>query len=423
MAGLEAVRTGSAELVRMASGLALAHDGASAEQILRAAILRHFQGRIALVSSFGAESAVLLALVAEVDRATPVVFIDTGKLFGETLRYRDALVARLGLTDVRSIGPDAGAAAKADPQGALWLHDPDACCALRKVAPLDRALAGFDAWITGRKRFQASSRAGLQAFESDGRHIKVNPLADWTPGDVARFIRERGLPAHPLVSDGYLSIGCMPCTSRVADGEDPRAGRWRGRGKIECGIHLAPAARRAPEREEETVMTLFRGGAFVRDVWMRLADDAQVPSDGAILLSHGRWSEEAENLRARVGPVAVEIDGGAPLDAILPHLAHFDMIAVRFPKFSDGRGYSTIRLLRDRHGFRGEIRATGDILLDQIPFLRRVGATAFEIAHEPTRAALARGHLPEVSVRYQPASVPGEDTVRALRVALRRDAA
>mgnify|MGYP001396266232 CR=1 FL=1 len=212
-----------------------------AEAVLRAALTEVFPGEIALVSSFGAESAVLLHLASRIDPAVPVVFIDTGRLFPETLAYRDTLIARLGLTDVRSVGPDPEAMEAADPYGALFSMDPDRCCHLRKVEPLAEALAPFTAWITGRKRFQASTRSALPVFEADATHIKVSPLATWGAGELVAYLREHDLPRHPLVAKGYPSIGCAPCTSPVAPGEDPRAGRWRGQGKTECGIH-APAA-------------------------------------------------------------------------------------------------------------------------------------------------------------------------------------
>ncbi|WP_237152137.1 phosphoadenylyl-sulfate reductase [Oryzibacter oryziterrae] len=214
------------------------YDGQEAPVVLRAAIEEHFSGEIALVSSFGADSAVLLHMVAGIDRNLPVVFIDTGKLFGETLRYRDSLVDLLQLTDVRSIQPQPALLQQHDPEGALWLRDTDACCAVRKVQPLSVAMEGFSSWITGRKRFQAETRTKLPLFEADGDKIKVNPLAGWNRARVEAYREEHGLPAHGLVADGYLSIGCMPCTDRVKPGEDERAGRWRGQAKTECGIHL-----------------------------------------------------------------------------------------------------------------------------------------------------------------------------------------
>jgi phosphoadenosine phosphosulfate reductase len=197
-----------------------------------------FAGRIALVSSFGAESAVLLHLLARIDRDTPVVFLDTGRLFPETLEYRTLLTERLGLTDVRTIAPDPERLAAKDPHRALWMTNPDLCCAIRKTEPLQRALAGFDAWFTGRKRFQNAHRAELKLFEADGHRIKINPLAGWTAGDLKAYARANDLPEHPLVAKGYPSIGCVPCTTRVQAGEDERAGRWRGLDKTECGIHV-----------------------------------------------------------------------------------------------------------------------------------------------------------------------------------------
>jgi phosphoadenosine phosphosulfate reductase len=206
-------------------------------QILSAALTDLFPGRIAVVSSFGAESAVLLHLVAGIDPATPVLFVDTGRHFAETLNYRDRLVGHLGLTGLRTVGPTAAEAARLDADLSRAVWDPDGCCAFRKVAPLERALEGFDAWITGRKRFQAATRFDLPVVERDGAHIKVNPLASWSAADVADYVRAHDLPAHPLLAQGYRSIGCAPCTSIVAPGEDPRAGRWRGFDKTECGIH------------------------------------------------------------------------------------------------------------------------------------------------------------------------------------------
>lgn len=197
-------------------------------------------GKIALVSSFGAESVVLLHMAAVIDRDTPVLFIDTKMLFTETLVYQVEVSERLGLRNVRIIGAGDEELARDDPDGALRLRDADACCALRKTIPLQRALAGYDGWITGRKRFQSGTRAALEFFEvEDGTgRIKVNPLAHWAREDVRVYMEENRLPRHPLVARGYPSIGCAPCTSPVRDGEDPRAGRWRDRNKDECGIHF-----------------------------------------------------------------------------------------------------------------------------------------------------------------------------------------
>jgi len=199
-------------------------------------------GNIALVSSFGAESVVLLHMAAVIDPMVPVLFIDTELLFTETLIYQQEVSERLGLRNVQII--KAADIAEKDPYGALRFSDPDACCALRKTLPLQKSLEGFDGWITGRKRFQAGSRAALEFFEVEmeakgptGR-LKVNPLAHWAPEDVRAYMDENRLPRHPLVAKGYPSIGCAPCTSPVQPGEDPRAGRWRNQNKEECGIHV-----------------------------------------------------------------------------------------------------------------------------------------------------------------------------------------
>ncbi len=208
------------------------------EALLAPFIEREFPGRIALVSSFGAEAAVLLHMAAQIDCSLPVIFIDTGKLFGETLRYRDKLVAQLGLTNLKVLRPAAAEVAAADPDGVLWHSDPDACCAMRKVAPLARAIADFDAWASGRKRFHGDLRAFLPVIEASGEKIKVNPLARWSKLRIEEAFAARDLPRHPLEADGFLSIGCMPCTERVAPAEDQRAGRWAGRAKTECGIHF-----------------------------------------------------------------------------------------------------------------------------------------------------------------------------------------
>ncbi len=205
--------------------------------VLRGALLGDHAGRVAVVSSFGAESAVLLALVAEVDPATPVVFVDTRQHFRETLAYRDTLVGVLGLTDVRSVGPSDAELVANDPGAELWRYDPDACCALRKVTPLDRALAPFDAWISGRKRHQSATRAVLPVREVVAGKVKYNPLAAWSAADIAAEMMARGLPRHRLSLAGYPSIGCATCTRAVAAGDDPRSGRWAGTGKTECGIH------------------------------------------------------------------------------------------------------------------------------------------------------------------------------------------
>ncbi|AXE62857.1 phosphoadenosine phosphosulfate reductase [Hyphomonas sp. CACIAM 19H1] len=211
---------------------------ASAQEILRAAISREWPGELTYVSSFGAESVVMLSLIAEVDPSLPIVFIDTGMHFPQTLDYKDEVIERLGLTGVREITPNETERKVLDPKNMLWKSDADACCALRKVRPLEPALEGFGAWITGRKRFHGGARMSLPVFEyADGRY-KVNPLASWTQADVDAYLAEKNLPRHPLVSQGYPSIGCWPCTKPAADPSDPRSGRWAGQQKTECGLHV-----------------------------------------------------------------------------------------------------------------------------------------------------------------------------------------
>ena len=214
------------------------HRKSDAQTVLKHALDDVQIGPVALVSSFGAESVVLLHMVAQIDPATPVIFIDTEMLFEETLQYQKDVSAQLGLTDVRVIKPSRAAVFERDVDGLLHQADVDACCMLRKVEPLDRALKGFGGWITGRKQFQGGQRQNLPLFEKDGFKIKINPLAKWTRDDIAAYMDEHNLPRHPLVAKGYPSIGCMPCTTRVSDHEDPRSGRWRDNAKTECGIHF-----------------------------------------------------------------------------------------------------------------------------------------------------------------------------------------
>ncbi|MEP5937204.1 MAG: phosphoadenylyl-sulfate reductase [Erythrobacter sp.] len=215
--------------------------GASTQEMLQSVIKDGLAGQVTTVSSFGAESAVLLHLIAQVDPDLPVLFLETGKHFPETLAYRDQLVAQIGLTNVINLYPEAQDLASKDETGLRWSYDPDGCCDIRKVKPLAKALADYDASFTGRKSFQSATRANLPRFEVDtsdkqGR-LKINPLIDWSAEDIDAYFAEHDLPRHPLIDQGYPSIGCGPCTHKVAPGEDPRSGRWKGWDKTECGIH------------------------------------------------------------------------------------------------------------------------------------------------------------------------------------------
>lgn len=211
----------------------------SATTVLEHALKDQDLGKVALVSSFGAESVVLLHLVSVIAPETPVLFIDTRMLFPETLDYQREVAEKLHLCDIRTIRAAQPRVALEDPDGTLHQYNTDACCNVRKVEPLERALKEFDGWITGRKRFQGGGRQAVDFFEAEGEtRIKVNPLAHWGREDIAEYMVENRLPRHPLVARGYPSIGCAPCTTPVAAGEDPRAGRWRGTAKVECGIHF-----------------------------------------------------------------------------------------------------------------------------------------------------------------------------------------
>jgi len=218
-------------------GLACALANASPNEIIAEAQRAVGQGKLCVVSSFGTESAVLLAYVAEVDRSIPVIFLDTGWLFDETLAYRDTITAQLGLTDVRSIQPDPMRLAALDAERDLWFSDPDTCCRIRKVEPLARALGGFEGWLNGRKRYQGGARASIPVVERDGNRLKFNPLANLDRADVEEAHKRFALPDHPLIASGFNSVGCMPCTSRAAKEDGERAGRWQGQAKTECGIH------------------------------------------------------------------------------------------------------------------------------------------------------------------------------------------
>jgi phosphoadenosine phosphosulfate reductase len=210
---------------------------ASPAEVIAAALKIVGREHLGLVSSFGTESAALLKVMADVDPAIPVVFLDTGWLFQETLDYRDTLTRQFGLTDVRSIKPLEETLSREDPDKGLWFSDPDACCRIRKVEPLARALKPFSAWINGRKRFQGGARADIPVVEQDGERLKFNPFAHVSREEIEAIYKSANLPPHPLAAKGFLSVGCMPCTSRSEANEDVRAGRWRGRAKTECGIH------------------------------------------------------------------------------------------------------------------------------------------------------------------------------------------
>jgi phosphoadenosine phosphosulfate reductase len=227
-----------ANVERELAGLRQRRDGLDGAGLMSALIEHDYRDRIAIVSSFGAESVVLLHMISQIDRSTPVLFLDTGFLFPETNDYRREVTYLLGLTDVRVLAPNETHEREFDADRKLHKSHANVCCFLRKVVPLRNALQPFSAWISGRKRYQNAERAGLDLLERDGRHIKANPLADWSEDDISFYIARHALPTHPLVDQGYPSIGCEPCTTPVMAGEDSRAGRWRGTDITECGIHF-----------------------------------------------------------------------------------------------------------------------------------------------------------------------------------------
>jgi phosphoadenylyl-sulfate reductase (thioredoxin) len=356
-----------------AARLNAAYEHHSAFAVMSRALTDPQVGEIALVSSFGAESVVLLHMLSVMDRRRPVLFLETGMLFPETLAYQREVDGRLGLTDVRLIRPDAGTLAARDPDGTLNARDADACCDIRKVRPLEAAIAPFDAWITGRKRFQGGQRAALQFFEADGPRLKVNPLAHWTPGDVADYMINNRLPRHPLVAQGYPSLGCAPCTTPVAAGEDPRAGRWRGAQKEECGIHFVdgrlvrgpvPSEAGPPAPAEETPMT-----DTTQDATRIARDDGFAPEDW----EHGF----APAHEAPPDAPALDLASDADPAALADRLATARMIRVDFPSFADGRGFTIARRLRQM-GYRGRLRARG-VIADQYAMARRSGFDEVEV--------------------------------------------
>ena len=199
------------------------YAGLEGQQLL-GPILRDFAGKAAVISSFGAESAVLLHMVSQVDKATPVIFLDTGKHFWETLSYRAKLIDQLGLTAVRIITPATADLSTRDPDGTLHKNSADACCRIRKAIPLAKALEGFEVTISGRKRYHGAARATLDFLSiADGR-LKVEPLAGFSALDIAAYMKTHDLPHHPLTEIGYFSIGCEPCTQAGGTAAD-------------CGIH------------------------------------------------------------------------------------------------------------------------------------------------------------------------------------------
>ena len=234
---IDTLKPATSDGTRRAEALSARYETMTAQDILRDAIRNEFFGDIVLSSSFGADSAVLLHMISEIDPGLPVLFLDTDRHFFQTLQYRDQLASQLGLTNIINLKADAEEAAVEDAKNTLWRTHPDQCCDLRKVRPLNRMMENYGAWISGRKRHQSATRSKLPIVEFDGRHYKVNPLATWNAADIDAYFLAHDLPPHPLVEQGFPSIGCFTCTKPVEQGADARSGRWAGTEKVECGIH------------------------------------------------------------------------------------------------------------------------------------------------------------------------------------------
>ncbi|MHA6690157.1 phosphoadenylyl-sulfate reductase [Devosia sp. A449] len=378
-------------------------DEMDAVGVLRYATSEVLPGDLAIVSSFGADSAVLLHLVAQVDPSMPVYFLETGKHFAETLAYVETLKQHLGLINVHAIHPSPADVARFDPKGDLWETDPDSCCHIRKTEPLEPITEQYGGWVTGRKRFQTKERGVLPHFElTTDERIKVNPLAYFNDADVNQYKIEHGLPEHPLFAKGYKSIGCAPCTSVVAEGEDPRAGRWRGLNKKECGIHYDFSGAIASPMQAAR-HNLWKDGGFIADPFHDWTEDSDAATASYLHVPLAVFLTNRAAFLANPHPLGLLVSPGDPVESVEQDLGRFASVAIKFPAFTDGRGYSTARLLRERYQYGNEIRAVGDVLQDQIPLMRRCGITAFVVTHEPTRQALIENRLPEVAIFYQPA--------------------
>ncbi len=203
--------------------------------------VRTFGNKLGMTSSFGPESGALLHMVSRANPKVPVLFLETGYHFPETLEYKRKLADFLGLENIVDLKADTLRREKlvADYQGVPYEKNPELCCQINKVEPLDSSLKGFDAWMSGIRRRQTDFRKSIRIVEAyEGGLYKISPLANFTSRDVWWYLKEHQIPQHPLYEKGYLSIGCWPCTRPVQDGDDERSGRWAGKSKTECGIHL-----------------------------------------------------------------------------------------------------------------------------------------------------------------------------------------
>jgi phosphoadenosine phosphosulfate reductase len=383
-------------------------DEMDAPGVLRQAVTDVLAGDVAIVSSFGADSVVLLHMVSEIDRGLPIYFLETGKHFPETLTYVETLRQRLGLTNVIALRPDPADLAQFDPAGRLWETDPDSCCHIRKTEPLEPVLEKFGGWVTGRKRYQTRARGVLPHFEltSDDR-IKVNPLAYWADADVIAYRRAHDLPEHPLYARGFRSIGCAPCTSAVAAGEDARAGRWRGLDKTECGIHFdfngaiaSPAARGEHH--------LWRNGAFVADPFTPWSEACTAATARYTHMPVPVFLAHRDEVLESPHPLGLLLAPRDHIEALAGNFGRFASIALDVGAFPAGQAEAAVRLLVGQLGYAGEIRAVGELRPEQIASLRASGATAFVVTDGATRRLLHEQRLPDAAGETRP--VAGQST-------------
>jgi phosphoadenosine phosphosulfate reductase len=364
--------------------------------VLRQAVTELLADDVAIVSSFGADSSVLLHMVSEVDKDLPVYFLETGKHFPETLDYVETLKRHLGLTNVIALHPDDKDVQRFDPKGDLWETDPDSCCHIRKTEPLDAAVAGYGGWVTGRKRYQTAERGVLPHFEltSDDR-IKVNPLAYFSDADITTYKLKYGLPEHPLYNKGYKSIGCAPCTSVVAEGEDPRAGRWRGLNKKECGIHFDFNGAIAKPMAAQDLEPVQGRQAFIADPFHPWAEGAMTPARSATL--HIPLPVFLENRDA----VLANPHPGRPagLTGRQHRARRKGSRPLRFGRHQLPGLYRRPRLFVGAPACpsatttRASCAPWATCCTTRFQLMRRCGITAFVVKHEPTRKALAEGKL------------------------------
>ena len=207
------------------------------QNILENSINNIFKKKMVYVCSFGTESAIILHMVSEIDKSLPIILLNTNYLFKETIEYKDYLINKFKFSNFKEIYPSIKDLKINDSEGTLWKEDPDLCCNIRKVLPLQKELKKYDAWVSGRKSYHAGERTNLKFFEYINEKIVVNPLANVNRNFVDSYFKKHDIERHPLFESGYLSLGCTHCTVKTSMIDSPRSGRWNNKTKTECGIH------------------------------------------------------------------------------------------------------------------------------------------------------------------------------------------